>query len=222
MINTGIIFDMDGVLIDSNPYHKIALDIFLTEKGFSLTEEDRKNRLYGRANKDWINDLYNGKLSTNELKVLGNEKEVIWRREYAPYIKPVAGLIQFLTQLKQIGIPMAVGTSAPSDNVDFTFKKIGIGHFFDAVLDEKDVTIGKPHPEIYINCCKALHLAPQYSIVFEDSISGVKAGLDAGCKVVGVLTTHTMEELVGCSMYISDYQNLDPKEVINLCNEVTQ
>ena len=212
----GILFDMDGVIIDSNPYHKLALDKFLGAKGFYLSEEERKQRLYGRANKDWINDLYDGKLSEKELLDLGTEKEQIWRELYKNDIVPLKGIKTFLDTIKEKNIPFAIGTSAPYENVEFTLEKTNLQGYFNHILHQDHVKIGKPHPEIYINCAKAIGLPPEKCIVFEDSLAGVKSGKAAGCKVVGVTTTHTPEELEGIDMAIKDFEGLTLEQLQNL------
>jgi beta-phosphoglucomutase len=209
MADFAILFDMDGVIIDSNPFHTKALDIFLGEKGFQLTEEEKKTRLYGRANKDWINDLYNGSLNDDELLKLGTEKEVIWRELYKNDVKPVKGLQSFLDKLISENIPFCIGTSAPVENVNFTLEKLGFEKYFKTILHQAHVKKGKPDPEIYINCAKALHMNPENCIVIEDSLAGVKSGKAAGCKVIGITTTHTKEELIGIDYCITDFEELN-------------
>ncbi len=208
MADFAILFDMDGVIIDSNPFHTKALDIFLKDKGFHLTEEEKKMRLYGRANKDWINDLYEGKLNDAQLLELGTEKEIIWRGLYKNDMVPVAGLQAFLDQLVANEIPFCIGTSAPVENVDFTLKEIGLAHYFKTILHQAHVKIGKPNPEIYINCAKALGMKPENCIVIEDSLAGVRSGKSAGCKVIGITTTHTADELAGIDYVIKDFDEL--------------
>ena len=207
---------MDGVIIDSNPFHKLALDKFLGARGFILTEDERKTRLYGRANKDWINDLYEGKLNDQELLDLGSEKEQIWRELYKNDIQPVNGIIKFLDLLVTHNIAFCIGTSAPVENVDFTLEKTGITKYFKTILHQDHVKKGKPDPEIYINCAKALGFAPQDCIVIEDSLAGVKAGMSAGCKVIGITTTHTKEELEGINFVIEDFEKLTINDLESL------
>jgi HAD superfamily hydrolase (TIGR01509 family) len=216
MSQLAVLFDMDGVIIDSNPYHKLALDKFLGDRGFFLSEDQRKKRLYGRANKDWINDLYDGKLSDNELLTLGSEKEKIWRELYKNDIKPVNGLEPFLKNLQSNNIPFCIGTSAPYENVEFTLQKLHLGSYFKTILHQDHVKKGKPNPEIYINCAKALNTPPANCIVIEDSLAGVKAGKDAGCKVIGITTTHSKEELEGIDYCIQDFKELTVEILKNI------
>jgi len=200
---------MDGVLVDSNPYHKIALNQFCAKYGYHLTEEGLRNKIYGRTNKEWITNLF-GVLPPEQLAQYGEEKEALYRELFDKDIQPVSGLIDFLRLLDKHSIPRAIGTSAPRSNVDFTLLKTGIQNFFSIILDESHVTHGKPSPEIYLNVAKKLGLPPQRCVVFEDSLSGVISAKRAGTKVVGITTTHTAQELSETDFIINDFKNLDP------------
>jgi beta-phosphoglucomutase len=112
-------------------------------------------------------------------------------------------------------IPRAIATSAPRANVDFTLEKTGTAKYFQVILDESFVSKGKPDPEIYLKTAAALKFTPGNCVVFEDSLSGVKAGKAAGCKVVGVTTTHSRQELAETDLVIDNFEDLDPQELIN-------
>ena len=207
------LFDMDGVIVDSNPFHKIALQQFCAGYGFELTEEYLYTKIYGRTNKDWIAAVF-GNLSKEEVARYGDEKEALYRKLYAHDIKPVPGLISFLEKTRLQEIPCAIGTSAQRANVDFTLTRTGTVKYFSSIIDETFVTNGKPDPEVYIKAAAALGYPASQCVVFEDSVSGVKAGKSAGCKVVGITTTHSAEELAPTDMTISDFENLDPQILI--------
>jgi len=207
------VFDMDGVIVDTNPYHKIALQKFAAKHGYSLSEEELIKKIYGRTNKEWIPNLFERNLSAEEVAHYGEEKEKMFRDLYEKDIHEVKGLTDFLEQATQRDIKMAIGTSAPRSNVDFIVEKTGIGKFFPVILDESHVTYGKPNPEIYINCAAALKFPPSQCIVFEDSLSGVAAGRAAGSQVVGVATTHTAQELA-TKIVIKDFTEITPSQLI--------
>ncbi|HEV8515012.1 MAG TPA: HAD family phosphatase [Cyclobacteriaceae bacterium] len=207
------VFDMDGVIVDTNPHHKIALREFAAKYGYSLSEEGLIKKIYGRTNKEWIPNLFERTMTAEEVSRFGEEKEKMFRDIYEKDIVEVKGLTAFLEEAKSFGIKMAIGTSAPRSNVDFVLKHTGIGKFFSAILDESHVTHGKPNPEIYINCAVALKLPTSQCIVFEDSLSGVAAGRAAGSPVVGVATTHTAEEL-GTKIVIKDFTEINPSRLI--------
>jgi HAD superfamily hydrolase (TIGR01509 family) len=204
---------MDGVIVDSNPTHKIALKQFCKDHGYELSESDLREKVYGRTNHDWLLNLF-GKLDETTLRKYAEEKESLFRQLYTT-IKPLDGLIDFLEKLDSAGIKRAIATSAPRANVDFTLEKTGTGKYFDVILDDSFVTEGKPNPQIYLKSAEALGFDPADCIVFEDSLSGVTAGKRAGCKVVGLTTTHSPEELSETDYTISDFRGVDPEAIIS-------
>jgi HAD superfamily hydrolase (TIGR01509 family) len=208
------IFDMDGVLVDSNPFHKISLKQFCAKYGFKLSEEYLREKIYGRTNKDWIPNVF-GKLPIDQIMKYQDEKEALFRELYKNDIEPIAGLVSFLEKLVVNNIPRAIATSAPRANVDFTLAHTHTEAFFPTILDESFVTKGKPDPEIYVKTAKALGFDPAKCVVFEDSLSGVLSGKAAGCKVVGITTTHTATELSETDFVIDDFLHLDPKTLIS-------
>ncbi len=213
MNSIAFLFDMDGVLIDSNPYHKIALKQFCKKHGYDLDEEQLREKIYGRTNRDWIVNVF-GNLSEEQLRAYADEKEKLFRQLYAHDVQPLKGLIPFLDLLNKNSFKRAIGTSAPRANVDFTLSSTGMTPYFDTILDESFVTKGKPDPEIYLKAAAALGFDPANCIVLEDSLSGVAAGKAAGCKVVGISTTHTVQELAESDFVMADFEGITPLQLI--------
>jgi beta-phosphoglucomutase len=209
MSSYAVIFDMDGVIIDSNPFHKISLRQFCEKYGYHLSDQELISKIYGRTNKDWIANLF-GALSKEELSRYGEEKEALFREIYKNDISALRGLPEFLERLKEKNIPIAIGTSAPRSNVDFVLASTGLEKYFSVILDESNVEQGKPNPEIYLKVAAKLGYEPSRCIVFEDSLSGVESAQRAGAKVVGVATTHSFNELNHTDFVIQDFANLDP------------
>lgn len=208
------LFDMDGVIVDSNPAHKIALRQFCKKYGYDLSEHQLKEKIYGRTNKDWIPALF-GQIDRQKAKALADEKEKLFREIYKPTIEPVKGLLSFLEKIRSAEIPRAIATSAPQENVDFTLDKTGTRPFFEIILNESSVENGKPDPEIYLKSAKAVGFPPEQCIVIEDSLSGVKAGKAAGCKVVAITTTHSREELSEADTIIDNFEGIEPLRLIS-------
>jgi HAD superfamily hydrolase (TIGR01509 family) len=198
---------MDGVIVDSNPYHKIALKEFCSRHGYELNDDQLLKRVYGRTNREWITDLF-GKLPEDQLLEYTEEKEELYRKLFWDDIKPVKGLVKFLDLLDQHKILRAIGTSAPRSNVDFTLNKTHTVKYFPTILNDTFVTHSKPDPEIYLKSAAALGLDNSQCIVIEDSLSGVEAGQKAGSKVIGITTTHSRSELSHCDFIIDDFEGL--------------
>ena len=204
-INFAVIFDMDGVMVDNNKYHKMAWGTFVQKHGFNFSETDLKEKVYGKTNRDILTFLFGENITDAEIHQYANEKEEIYRTLFQPHIKPTGGLVEFIDLLYSQNIPIAVATSAPPQNVEFVLNAIGVKKYFSIIIDDTAVKKGKPDPEIYLTTAKALNINPQNCIVFEDSLSGVKSALNAGMKVVGITTTHTKDEFVGTSLIIDDF-----------------
>lgn len=205
--NFAVIFDMDGVIVDTNPYHEKSILQFCDKYGFHLTEAELRAKVYGRTNRAWITNLF-GSLTEQQLTAYADEKEKLFREMYAPFIQPVKGLINFLNLLADHKIPRAIATSAPRANVDFVLEHTTIRKYFDIILDERMVTHGKPDPEIYLKTATALKLPNDRCIVIEDSLSGVTSGKSSGSKVIGITTTHSAEELQHTDLVINDFDDL--------------
>jgi beta-phosphoglucomutase len=215
MSSFAVIFDMDGVIIDSNPFHKISLRQFCEKYGYHLSDQELINKIYGRTNKEWIANLF-GALSQEDLVRYEEEKESLFRELYKNDIRALRGLPEFLKRLKEKNIPIAIGTSAPRSNVDYVLSHTGLEKYFATILDESDVEHGKPNPEIYLKVAARLGYEPSRCIVFEDSLSGVESARRAGAKVVGVATTHSFEELSHTDFVIQDFADLDPATLISI------
>jgi beta-phosphoglucomutase len=206
------IFDLDGTLIDNNTYHLQSWLQYLKDKNREMTEEEYKANVNGRTNKDVIEYIYQRKMDDEEAMKYAHEKEAIYRELYAPYIKPVAGLLELLEKLRSLSIPMAIATSGIQVNIDFLFEHIPIRSYFDVIVNSAHISKGKPDPEIYIKTAELLKVSPAECLVFEDAVVGINSAKAAGMKVVGVLTTHKAEELSGADILIKDFSELAAKE----------
>jgi len=210
------IFDMDGVIIDNNPYHQEAWKTFCMQHAFQLEEQQFKEHVYGRTNRDILQYLFQREVSDAEISSFGEEKEGIYRSIFEPVIKPVTGLVEFLGHLQTEGAALAVATSAPPSNLDFVFRHLPIGHHFKTIVNETMITNGKPDPEIYLTAARLLEFDIDRCVVFEDSLSGIQSALDAGMKVIGVTTTHSPEELAHTHLTISDFTQINARQLRQL------
>lgn len=206
----GLLFDMDGTLVDNMKYHFIAFEEYAKKMGFTILEpltpkhggthtEDCFKTLVGEE----IVAKYGG-------KVLAEGKEATYRELYRPHIKPVAGLIELLKAAKEAGVKCAIGSAGSRENIALIVEGLGIAEYLDATISGADVTYAKPHPEIFTKAREALGLKPEECIVVEDAINGVRAGVADGCKCIAVTTTTSVEELTeaGATMCIEDYTSL--------------
>jgi beta-phosphoglucomutase len=183
-----LIFDMDGVIVDSNPLHREAWTAFNRRYGLETTDA-MLERMYGRRNDQIVRDFFGENLTESEVAARGAAKEQIYREMLASRIEQtlVPGLRSFLDLYR--GAPLALATNAEPENVDLVLDGAELRHYFRVVVDGHQVTHPKPHPEIYRRAADLVQINPVNSIVLEDSHTGVAAARAAGMRVVGIGTT---------------------------------
>jgi len=184
-----LIFDMDGVIVNSNPMHSEAWSRFNRRYGIETTDA-MIQRMYGRRNDEIVRDYFGGDLSDEEVAARGRAKEALYRQLIAERMEEllVPGVREFIERHRDL--PMAVASNAEPENVNFVLDRAGLRPYFRAVVDGHQVHNPKPHPDIYLLAARLLDVLPERCIVFEDSPSGAAAGSAAGMKVIGLSTTY--------------------------------
>ncbi len=195
-----LIFDMDGVVVDNHQWHFESYIEFGKRHNLKITREEF-GTYFGRANHFIMKSIFGENISEADIIAFGEEKEAIYREMYLPAIKPLKGLPEFLQYASGLGIPIALATAAPKENVKFTLGATGLAHYFNAITDSSMVERGKPDPQVYLVTAEKLGVQPSECVVFEDSIPGITAGRNAGMRVIGVATTHKVSEL---SLYVNE------------------
>lgn len=203
-----VIFDLDGTLVDNNAYHLASWRKYLEEKKIHISEENYRQYINGRTNKDAIEYIYQRKMTDEEAMVYALEKEAVYRKMYAPHIKPVNGLLPLLTLLQSSGIKIGMATSGVPVNIEFLFQHIPIKNYFTAIVHSHHITKGKPDPEIYLKAAEELQVPFKHCIAFEDAAVGVAAAKAAGMYTIALLTTQTQEELKAADLIIKDFTGL--------------
>jgi beta-phosphoglucomutase len=196
------LFDMDGVIVDSNPLHRTTWAEYNLRHGIGTTEA-MQQWMYGKRNDEIVRHFFGEGLTAEEIFLHGADKEALYRERLGPQIDSalVPGVREFLE--RHATVPAAVATNAEPANVDFVLGRAGLRRHFRAAIDGHQVTHPKPHPEVYLRAAQALGAEPSKCLVFEDSWTGVQAGLAAGMRVAGVGTTH--DELPGVSLLIGNF-----------------
>lgn len=203
-----VIFDMDGTLVDSMPYHYKSWEIFFEQQGIHLTKEEFDSIHHGTLF-DIMPRIF-GDISHEESYRLGMLKEQAFRDLYKHEIKPIDGLIEWLNSLQKAGLKIGLGTAADFTNADFTVDAIDIRKYFEVIVTSDIVKEGKPSPAVYLKVAEILQVNPNNCLVFEDTISGIQAGLAAGMKVIGITTGLSAAEMkiLPVAGVIDDYNSL--------------
>ena len=206
----GLLFDMDGTLVDNLAYHFKAFDAYAEREGFTLLEP--MSLKFNGMHSDAIFSAILSKEVVVEygLDRLNREKEEVYREMYRPNIEPIVGVVEFIRAAKAAGIKCAIGSSGCRENVEMIIEGLGIADLIDASISGSDVTHGKPHPEIFTKAHELLGLKAEECIVVEDAVNGILAGIAAGCKCIAVTTTASAETLsqAGASICFADYSTL--------------
>ena len=216
----GFIFDMDGVVIDSNPYHKIAWEKFLNGQGISFDDQLFDNVLSGRTGPTSLRLIFGEDLSQEKLDQYLEEVDSNYQNilRQSDDVRPIAGVHAFLDQITGNGMKLALATSAPTLNIELGLQKLQLENTFEHIVGKVDVSHGKPHPEVYLRSLELLGMAAENCIVFEDSKAGIQSALSAGIQVVGIASGHSKEELLeeGVSMVVDDFVGLDLVQILAL------
>ena len=211
-----VLFDMDGTISHTNPFHAQAFERFLDRHNIPYTQQEFEEHMYGKHNSYIMSYFFKRNIAGEELKQLEDEKESLFREIYRDKVDSLPGFIPFLDDLRAKGFKTAVATAAPSANLQLIVERLHIQNKMDALLVSEDVVLHKPHPDVYLQSATRLGVVPEACVVFEDSFSGITAGLNAGMKVVGVLSSHKREELPSCSLYIKDYREVNASLIRDL------
>ena len=214
----GLIFDMDGTLVDNLAYHFLAFEKYAKREGFTLLEPVSL-KINGMHSNDIFPLLLGDEVVAKYgLDRLNREKEEVYRDMYRPKIAPIAGLMELLQSAKKAGVKCAIGSSGCRENVEMIVEGLGIADLIDASISGSDVTHGKPHPEIFIKAYEALGLKAEECVVVEDAVNGIVAGVAAGCKCIAVTTTASAETLseAGASMCFADYSTVTIEQINEL------
>ncbi len=210
----GIIFDLDGTMVDNMMVHHRAWQQLLREQGIDLSIEEVIEKVHG-VNEEILERLFGDRFTPEERKSLSYEKEARYRQIFKSELKLNEGLNDFLEKCKAKDIPLGVATAAPKENLDFVLDNLNIRHFFEATFHSGDVSKGKPDPEVFLKTAEALQVDPTHCVIFEDSPTGAKAAANAGAKLVVVTNTHAKEdfEYLPVSRFIENFAALELEDL---------
>lgn len=190
----GVIFDVDGVLVDSYRAHLLAWQALGRENGFEVTEDEFAAG-FGRTSREVLADKFgHGVLSDERIRELDERKEALYREMVAADFPEMPGASELLSQLHQAGLKLAVGSSGPPPNVDVVLDHLGQRPLFSAVITGADVVRGKPDPQVFLLGAERMGVPPERCLVFEDAVPGVQAAKRAGMKAIGVASTGRRRE----------------------------
>jgi HAD superfamily hydrolase (TIGR01509 family) len=212
----GVIFDFDGVIVDSHPRHIQSWKTLLRSKGKAVSDEELSFVREG-AKREEILRHFLGELTPERVASYGAEKDKLFQAR-AGELKLVPGFAEFLSQLDTIGLPSAVASSGSRGRVEQSLAAFNIRDRFRAVMTAEDVGRGKPDPALFLLAAQALQVEPDRILVCEDAVAGVVAAKSAGMKCVGIAANgrRTTLKEAGADLVVDNFSHTNLDEVRRL------
>jgi beta-phosphoglucomutase family hydrolase len=215
-----VLWDMDGVIADTGTYHCQAWQHVFGKRGVNFTEEHFMSH-FGQRNDTIIRDTVGNDISQEELNIIAGEKEVTYRRLVADNIKSLPGAVELIESLKEHGIKSAIASSAPPENIQIIIRGLGIEDCFQAIAWGREVTEGKPSPQIFLLAAEKLETQPCNCVVIEDSVAGVAGAKRAGMKCVAVANSHSRISLKEADLIVDTLETVSVSDLARLFRPTT-
>lgn len=201
MIYKAVLFDMDGVILDSEPMHVAAFHTTLKSYGKELADDQYKKHFAGKTDEAGFKDYFKFINESVDLPAIMDAKAKAYLRLAADQLVPYAGIPHLLKRLST-EVPLALVTGSLRDEVDVTLESLGIKECFKVIVTANDVSVGKPGPEGYLKAANLLGKRADECVIIEDSPSGVEAANNAGIKCIGITNTHTKSDLAKADIIV--------------------
>ncbi len=213
----GVIFDMDGVLVDSYQAHWQSWHFMADELGKGLTEEQFIST-FGRTSREIIAAHWGAEcLTPEEIAEFDQRKEALYRELVARDFPAMDGATELIRSLAADGFKLAVGSSGPPENVALAVERLKAGPYFNALITGRDVTRGKPDPQVFLLAADRMGLAPADCAVIEDAPVGIAAANAAGMASIALLSTgHTAESVKAAKLIVQSLRELSPERIAGL------
>jgi beta-phosphoglucomutase len=209
-MNLAVIFDMDGVLVDSGPAHLDSWLRLAEEEGLPLSR-DQFLESFGRPSREIIRSDFGENLTDADVKRLDDRKEALYRDIVTGNVPAMPGAVDLLNTLRAENIPLAVGTSGPPENVNLVLEELNLAHHFAAVVTGTDVTRGKPDPQVFLIAAQRLNIPPTRCIVIEDAPAGIQAANHAKMKAIALTSTHQASAFPTADKIIDNLSQIQPE-----------
>lgn len=217
----GVIFDMDGVLVDSYRPHWESWQFMARELGRGLSEQQFVST-FGRTSREIIAEHWGAdSLSSDEIAEFDRRKEALYREIVQREFPAMDGAIELLRELSTTGMRLAVGSSGPPENVALAIERLGAEPYFGALVTGRDVTKGKPDPQVFLIAAQRLGVAPEKCAVIEDAPVGISAANAAGMASIALVSTgHTAESVSHARLVVESLRELSAARIAGLIGGV--
>ncbi|MCI0500032.1 MAG: HAD family phosphatase [Planctomycetales bacterium] len=218
----GVIFDLDGTMVNNTPYHRRAWFELCRRYGIPLDHPSYHEKIHARSNDKIVLNLFGADVDKPFIRKIEEEKEGIYRDSFRPVMQETPGLTALLEALTQRGIPCAAASNSPKENVDFILDGMNLRRYFGAVTYRDLVAAGKPDPELFLKAAEGLGVRPERCLVFEDSASGFKAARAAGMRYIAITLGADRHELTEAYDAAAIHENFSHINAETLCETMKQ
>ncbi|MEO8971818.1 MAG: HAD family phosphatase [Ktedonobacteraceae bacterium] len=209
-----VIWDLDGVIIDSAEEHRKAWQRLAREEGVPLTDADFW-ATFGKRNDDIFAILW-GPLSAEQMRTLANRKEVYFREYIRDTAAPLPGSMELMKGLHEAGFAQALASSTPPENIELIGEVLGLNRYLTALVSGETVPHGKPAPDIFLKAALALGVEPSQSLVIEDAVAGVEAAHAAGMRCIAVAGNRDLPGLRATELMVKSLTEVSVDTIRNL------
>jgi beta-phosphoglucomutase family hydrolase len=210
-----VLWDLDGVIADTGIYHFHAWQDVFRKRGVNFTGEEFQ-RHFGQRNDTIIKSALGENLPPEEIDTIASEKEQNYRRRVARNITPLPGAAGLIRQLHEQGIKEAIASSAPLENIQLILRGLSLEDCFQTIVYGREVSEGKPSPQIFRLAARKLGAAPENCVVIEDAVAGVAAAKRGGMKCVAVTNTNPRRRLKEADLIVDTLEAVSIKDLARL------
>jgi beta-phosphoglucomutase len=211
----GVIFDLDGVLLDSYQMHFKCWLALAEADGILLTESDFRS-LFGRRGREIAHQVWGPEFTEQQIVSIHSRKQALYRESLQRNVPAMDGAVQLIDSLLAAGLVLAVGSSAPPANVKMTLEKLGRRQAFSAIVTGSDVTRGKPDPGVFLLAAQRMGIEPSHCAVIEDAPVGIAAAVRGGMTAIALLGTAPVERFAQAHLVVNSLRQLSPKRIADL------
>ena len=203
---------MDGTIVNSLSFHKLAWIETFAKRGRNFTDDDFK-WANARKNEEIIPHLLGQDMSLEEVNLIANEKEATFRRLVKDSIKPLPGVVELIKLMAAAQFQLAIVSSTPKENIELITETLGIKKYFSLFINGDDVKEGKPSPQGFLLAAKKLGVEPKNCVVIEDAVVGVRAAKRAGMYCIAIANTYPKKDITEADIVVNSLEEITVKMI---------
>lgn len=210
-----VLWDMDGVIADTAPAHYAAWEQTFRRQGIRFSPEQFRAS-FGMRNDAIIRGVLGSRVADDLIRAISVEKEAVFRQLVKEGVRPLPGVLPLMANLKELGVKMAIASSAPMENLRLLIDVLGIAPFIQAVVCAQDVKRGKPDPEVFLTAARRLGVEPTRCLVIEDAVAGVRGCHTAGMRCLAVTNSHPRQALAEADHIVDSLEEVEAASLLRL------